>query len=127
MNKRNLLAAGVFVALGLAASHSFAEGDAEKGKQLYNQCAACHAVEEGVNKIGPSLYGVMGQEAGAVEGFNYSDALANADLTWNAETLDAYLADPRGYIPGNRMPYAGMPDAQDRADVIAYLKTLGAE
>ena len=127
MTKKHLLAAATVCTIGFGANQALAEGDAEAGKTVYNQCAACHAVEEGVNRVGPSLYGIMGREAGSAEGFNYSDAMKNSGITWDEETLNAYLEDPRGYIPGNRMPYGGLKDEQQRADLIAYLATLGAE
>ena len=104
MSKKTLLAAAALFAVGLGANQALAEGDAEAGKTVYNQCAACHAIEEGVNRVGPSLYGVMGREAGSVEGFAYSDAMKNSGVTWDEETLSAFLEDPRAYIPGNRMP-----------------------
>ena len=127
MTKKHVLAAATVLTVGLGASHALAEGDAAAGETVYNQCAACHAVEEGVNRVGPSLYGIMGRDAGSLEGFAYSDARKDSGITWDEETLSAYLEDPRGYIPGNRMPYGGLKDEQQRADLIAYLATLGAE
>ena len=97
-------------------------GDADRGKRLYGQCLACHSLDEGRNLVGPSLYNIVGQRAGAVEGFRYSDANANADIIWTEDALFAFLEDPREYMPGNRMIFQGVPKEQDRADIVAYLK-----
>ncbi|MCB1970314.1 MAG: cytochrome c family protein [Geminicoccaceae bacterium] len=101
-----------------------AEGDAAKGEKVFRKCKACHDVEEQKNKVGPYLKGVIGRPSGTVEGFKYSDAMANADLTWDPETIDKYLADTKGFIPGNRMAFPGLKKEQDRADVIAYLQSM---
>jgi cytochrome c len=98
-------------------------GDAAKGETLYAQCRACHMLEAGKNGVGPSLHGIIGRPAGQVPGYVYTPANKNSGLTWDEETLFAYLADPRKIVPGTKMAYAGMKDAQSRADVIAYLKT----
>jgi cytochrome c len=97
--------------------------DADAGKALYQQCAVCHSVD-GTNGVGPSLKGVVGHKSGDVAGFRFSRAMKNAAITWNAKTLDAYLAEPQKIVPGNQMPFAGIADAKERADVIAYLATL---
>jgi cytochrome c len=105
-----------------------AAGDPEAGAQVFRACAACHTLEPGAHRTGPSLAGVFGREAGTVSGFTrYSPALEQADLTWTEDMLDAFLADPQGFVPGNRMTFAGVPDAQARADLIAYLQTATAE
>lgn len=98
-------------------------GDAAKGKRVFAKCMACHTVQEGQNRVGPSLYGIVGREAGSIEGFNYTDANKNSGITWDEATLFAYLENPQEYIPGTRMIFPGLPEAQDRADVIAYLKS----
>lgn len=97
-------------------------GDAAAGKVVFSQCRTCHEVKEGVNKVGPSLAGIVGRTAGSVDGFNYSTANANSGITWSEEIMFEYLEDPRGYLPGTKMIFNGLPKAQDRADVIAYLK-----
>ncbi|MCG7363432.1 cytochrome c family protein [Roseomonas sp. ACRSG] len=100
-------------------------GDPEAGRTVFNrQCMACHAVQAGQNKVGPSLAGVFGRHSGEAPKFNFSPAMKEANKTWDAATLDSYLADPRGYIPGARMIYAGLKDAEQRANVIAYIATL---
>lgn len=101
-------------------------GDAAAGKTVFVQCKTCHLIEEGKNGVGPSLYGVVGRAAGSIEGFNYSDANKNSGITWTPEVLFEYLESPRDYVPGTRMAFPGLKDAQDRADLIAYLQTNGA-
>lgn len=108
-----------------AADVAFADltGDAAAGETVFAQCRTCHLVEEGKNGVGPSLYGIVGREAGSIDGFNYSEANASSGITWTPEVLFEYLEAPREYMPGTRMAFPGLKDAQDRADVIAYLET----
>ena len=95
----------------------------ERGAILWKRCRACHTLAEGErHKVGPNLWGMFGQAAGAREDFNYSRAMAGSGIVWSDETLDAYLEKPNDYIPGNRMTYAGLRKAEDRAAVIAYLR-----
>jgi cytochrome c len=102
-----------------------AEGDPAKGKQIFNKCKVCHSAEAGVNKIGPSLHGVVGRKAGTLSGYNYTDAMKNSGFTWDEATLSKYLTNPRKAVPGTRMIFVGLPKEQDRLDVIAYLKQAG--
>ena len=97
--------------------------DAVVGKQAFTQCAACHSVEA-VNGAGPSLQGIFGRKAGSFAGFRYSRALKSAGIAWDDKNLDAYLTDPQKLVPGNLMPFSGVADAKQRADLIAYLKTV---
>ena len=98
-------------------------GDLENGKRQFALCRSCHTITpDGPNMTGPNLYGVFGRKAGAVESFNYSDAVKAAGFTWDAEHLDKWLTDPRGFLPGNRMSFMGVKDPKDRTDLIAYLK-----
>jgi cytochrome c len=100
-------------------------GDPAKGATLFKaKCAVCHSLEAGKNKIGPSLFGIVGRPTGSVEGYSYSPANKAAGLTWDVATLDKYLVDPRTMVPGTRMTFPGPKDDGDRADVIAYLSTL---
>jgi len=101
-----------------------AGGDAVKGKRVFARCIACHMVAEGQNRLGPSLYGVVGAPAASVEGFNYSPAMSGSGVVWNEEALHQYLEDPKAFIPGNRMIFPGVADAQERADLIAYLASV---
>ncbi len=109
----------------LAMSPAATAQTAAAGQSVFNsQCRICHAVQAGRNLNGPSLYGVVGRKAGQAPGFKYSAANKASGLTWDAPTLDRYLAAPRTVIPGTLMSYQGLHDAQKRADVIAYLSTL---
>ena len=98
--------------------------DAARGKTLFQQqCSVCHSVD-GSGGVGPTLKGIMGSKSGEIPGFRFSRAMKGANITWDAKTLDAYLTDPQKAVPGNQMPFSGMADAKQRADVIAYLATL---
>lgn len=98
-------------------------GDAAKGKTAFITCQTCHAVEAGVNKIGPSLHAVVGRTAGSIAGYTYSAANKNSGITWTPEKLFQYLENPQRVVPGTKMAFPGIPDPQKRADVIAYLKS----
>ncbi len=99
--------------------------DAAAGKQVFQQqCAICHADKPGVNKIGPSLFGVVGRHTGSEPGYDYSVANKNANLTWTPEILDKYIAHPQSVVPGTKMPYGGLANATKRANLIAFLATL---
>ena len=121
---RTALLAGVFwLGLVVMGGHAQAQ-DPAAGERVFRACMACHALEEGKNKVGPHLHGLFGREAGSVEGFRYSPAMAESGIVWNEETLKEYLANPRQYIPGNRMVYPGGRNEQDLENLIAYLRTL---
>lgn len=109
-----------------AASQARAEGDAAAGEKVFAKCKACHVIDKPTNRVGPSLQGVVGRQAGHVDGFKYSDAMKDSGLTWDDATLDQYLADPKGFVPKNKMAFAGLKDEKDRQNVIAYLKQAGA-
>ena len=113
------LAAGL-VAVAAVAAHA---QDAAAGKAVFAQCTACHSID-GSNGAGPTLKGIVGSKAGEVAGFRFSRAMKNAGTAWDEKTLDAYIANPQTAIPGNVMPFSGLPDAKQRADLIAYLTTL---
>jgi cytochrome c len=98
--------------------------DVEAGKVAFKKCALCHTTEAGKNKIGPSLFGIVGRKSASLENFNYSEAMKKFDHTWDAETLDTYLTDPRATVPGTKMIFPGIKDEKERQDVIAYLETL---
>lgn len=112
-------------ALALAAGAARADGDAARGEKKFEECVACHALDRAANNsLGPSLYGVFGRKAAALEDFRFSPALKRSGIVWSAGTMDTYIADPQAAVPGNRMPYAGMTAAGDRADLIAYLQKM---
>lgn len=117
--KTMLLAA---LAAATAAGAARADGDPARGEKRFEECATCHTLERGVNNVGPSLFGLFGRKAGSVEDFRYSPAMKMSGVTWTPQTLDKFIADPQMAVPGNRMPFAGMTDAGDRADLIAYLE-----
>jgi cytochrome c len=111
--------------LSIFASDRALAGDAEAGKAAFKKCVVCHAVEAGKsNKAGPTLFGVAGRKAAAIEDYAYSPAMKKFDHVWDTETLDAYLADPRAAVPGTKMIYPGIKNEKERQDIIAYLETL---
>ena len=122
---RTIGAAVVGVSLMLTAGAALAEGDPAAGQKVFNKCRACHVVEQPQNRVGPTLNGVIGRPAGTVEGFNYSDAMKNSGIVWSEETIAEYLADPKGYVSGNRMAFAGLKKDEEIVDVIAYIKENG--
>ncbi len=114
--------------LNFAASTSANAQDAAAGQKTYAQCRACHSLEAGKNGLGPSLKGVIGRKAASVEGFKtYSPAMQKSGVTWTEDNIKKYLADPKGFIPGNRMVYAGLKKSEDVENVIAYIKQESAK
>lgn len=103
---------------------AWADGDAAAGKEIFKKCALCHSADAGVNKVGPSLHGIVGRHSGSIENFAYSPAMKSFDKTWDEAQLSTYLADPRGVVPGTKMIFPGLKDEKDRQNVIAYLATL---
>ena len=120
-------ASNIALALGIAvlSANAAQAADAAKGKIVFQRCAICHRVEKGGgNGLGPNLFGVVGRKAGTVAGFSYSAAMKGSGITWSADKLNAYVEHPAAVVPGNRMAFAGITDAGQRADVVAYLATL---
>ncbi len=110
----------------LVAVTPVAAQNADNGEQVFKKCRACHQIGDGAkNTVGPQLNKIVGRQAGSVEGFNYSQAnkeAGSSGLVWTEEKLSEYLENPRGFMPKNKMAFAGLKDEADRKDVIAYLK-----
>lgn len=114
---------GVGIALSITGTATAA--DPANGEKVFKRCGACHVVNKEQNKVGPHLVGVIGRKAGSVEGYKYSAAMqakGEEGLVWNSEELHAYLEDPKGYIPKNKMAFPGLKKQSDRDDVVAYLE-----
>ena len=106
----------------VAASPALAEGDAAAGEKVYKKCKTCHSLEAGKNKLGPNLAGIFGRQAGSVEGYKYSAAMASSGIVWDEATLDAFVAKPKDVVPKTKMAFAGLKKEVQRQDLIAYLK-----
>lgn len=102
----------------------YAAADASAGERLWRQCQACHKLEAGANGVGPYLHGVVGRDKHAADGYSYSDGLMATTGAWTPENLSDFIEDPSGYAPGTKMAYRGMSDAEDRANLIAYMATF---
>ena len=116
------LIAGFALSVGIVGAAS--AQDAAAGEKVFAKCKACHVIDAPTNRVGPTLHGVIGRTAGTVEGFKYSESMiqhGKDGLVWNNENLDKYLADPKGFVPKNKMAYPGLKNAEDRANVIAYI------
>ena len=125
---KKIAAALTALALTGIAGSALAEGDAAAGEKVFKKCKACHQVGDGAkNRVGPMLNGIVGNEIASVDGFKYSKAFkAKKDegLVWTEEELDAFLTKPKKYLKGTKMSFAGLKKEEQRADVIAYLKTF---
>jgi cytochrome c len=120
----NRMLRGAITAAMVAVSIGPADAaDATKGEQVFAKCAACHAKDTS-NRMGPGLQGIVGRHAGSVPGFHYSRAMKASNTVWDDKSLDTFIATPQKAVPGTVMPFAGLPDQQDRTDLIAYLETL---
>jgi cytochrome c len=101
-----------------------ASADVGKGERVFGKCKACHKLEDGANGTGPHLWGTVNRAKGAVDGFGYSDALGSMGGSWGYEELDAFLANPKGYVAGTKMSFSGLKKPEERANLIAYLETV---
>lgn len=105
----------------------YSSGDPAHGHVVFARCQVCHLVAKGAaDSIGPNLWGVFGRKAGSRPGYAYSEGLKAAGFTWDAQRIDTWIANPRAVVPGTKMSFAGLSDAKDRIDVVAYLKTAGS-
>jgi cytochrome c len=112
------------LALTCTASLAHAQGDAARGEKYFVDCASCHSLTAGENGVGPTLAGVIGRNAGTLDDYRYSPALKRSNIVWSLQTLETFIADPQKAVPANRMPYAGLTNAGERADLIAYLQKM---
>ncbi len=119
---RVALSALALLALSLSMGSAQAAGNPEEGRKAFAKCRACHQLDAGKNAVGPSLAGLFGRKAGTAAGFKYSDPMMKSGITWNDETIAKYIADPKGFIPGNKMVFPGIKRETEIADLIAYLK-----
>lgn len=102
--------------------------DKANGEDVFKKCRACHAVGEGAkNLVGPQLNGIIGRKSGSVEGFPYSEANKNSGVSWDEATFLKYIKDPKAFMPGNKMAFAGIKDEQDAKDLFAFLSQYGAD
>jgi cytochrome c len=123
MSRRFLGALGalpVVAIMVISTAHGATGGDPGHGAQIYQRCQLCHSIEHDL--VGPRHLGLFGRKAGSIAGYPYSSAMKNSGITWSEETLNQFLSGPQAYVPGTRMTFTGLPNEQDRADVIAYLK-----
>jgi cytochrome c len=116
--------ATALVASVVTAGAAHAAGDPAAGKIVFNKCAICHSPQAGVNKVGPSLHGIVGRHSASIPNFNYSPAMKGVNVTWDVEHLNTYLTDPQAMVPNTRMIFPGLKDEADRQNLIAYLATL---
>ena len=116
--------AAALISLMALSTPALAEGNIKAGKKIFKKCKACHDVKEGKNKVGPSLYNIVGATAGKVEGFKYSKAMAESGLIWDEANLRAFVTKPKELVPGNRMAFAGLKKEKQIDDLIAYLNSV---
>ncbi len=103
-----------------------AQADADKGARVFSKCKACHKVEDGNNGVGPHLFGVVNRDIGSVSGFGYSGALSELPGNWTADALNGFLESPKAYATGTKMTFSGLKKPEDRANLIAYLSSVGS-
>jgi len=119
----NAITVAAFLQFLFGASVAFSEGNAARGQRVFGACAACHSLQPDQNMTGPSLAGLWNRKAGSLATFSrYSPALKSANIVWNDKTLDDWVTDPQHLVPGNEMTFAGIKDARQRADLLAFLK-----
>jgi len=128
MSRASLTALPLALALALVSGVALAQSDIdpEEAKLAFNNhCRQCHVTREGDNRLGPSLFNVVGREAGSAPNYAYSSAMKNANLVWDPDNLDRYITNPDAVVPGNKMkPFTGISDAQERAKIIAHLESV---
>ena len=124
MNKEKIAAVALAAAMALTSATAMAAGDVAMGKKVFKKCKACHAIKAGKKKIGPTMFSVVGRDAGTLKGFKFSKAMKASGISWDDESLDKFLKKPKKFIKGTKMGFSGLKKDADRANVIAYLKTI---
>ena len=124
MNKEKIAAVALAAAMALTSATAMASGDVAKGKKVFKKCKACHAIKAGKKKIGPTMFSVVGRDAGTLKGFKFSKAMKASGISWDDESLDKFLKKPKKFIKGTKMGSGGLKKDADRANVIADLKTI---
>ena len=121
----HVLVVAVALMLSACLSEAAFAADNASGEQLYNNnCRTCHSWKEGDNRLGPTLHGIVGRKSGSIQGFNYSQSMKRANLTWDESTLDKFIANPDGVVQSNNMkPFAGIADQTTRQKIIEFLKS----
>ncbi len=128
MKLSKILSAFAASVILMMASGAMANSDVSEGKKLAKKCKACHTLKEGgKNKLGPNLYGILGQPAGKVKGYKYSKAMASSGLTWDRDTFVDFVAKPKKVVKGTKMSFPGFKKATQRAALLAYFETLGGD
>ena len=124
MNNGTSMKKFVLVAIAALFASSAQAQDSARGQKLFEECAACHSTKAGESGVGPSLAGALGRKAAENPDFRYSPAMRRSGITWNQKSLLEFITDPQKMVADNRMPYSGLPDAKNRADLVAYLLTV---
>ncbi|WP_442753666.1 cytochrome c-554 [Methylocystis sp. JAN1] len=128
MKTISLLTFAASVAFAASAGQAFAAGDAAAGEKVFAKCKACHQIGEGAkNAVAPELNGVDGRKAGSVEGYNYSEAMKNSGITWDAASFKEFIKNPKAKVPGTKMIFQGLASEGDQDNVWAYLAQFGAD
>ncbi len=128
MKTISLLTFAASVAFAASAGQAFAAGDAGAGEKIFAKCKACHQIGEGAkNAVAPELNGIDGRKAGAVDGYNYSEAMKGSGITWDAASFKEFIKNPKAKVPGTKMIFQGLPSEGDQDNVWAYLAQFGAD
>ena len=122
MRYLGLGAGAAVLAFVLAGGEARAQGDVAKGEKVFGKCKTCHDIATAKNKVGPTLHGVIGRKAGAVEGFKYSEAMVASGVVWDETTIAEYIKKPKEFIAGNKMAFAGLKKDEEVADLVAYIQ-----